>query len=782
MGKENYSFIRVLGKGSFGAAFLVIRKSDGVELAAKEVRLEGLSREDREAAGREIQVISRLNHPNIVRYVEHFEQEGTLFIIMEYANGGDLYSSIQSRRGRLFTEEEVLHYFSQLCLALSYLHEQNVLHRDLKSQNVFLTKDNVVKLGDFGISAALRSAQELRETVCGTPYYFSPEMCLNQPYNSKSDVWALGCILYELATLRNAFDANNMYSLVRKILRGVYPPISPSFSLPLSNLISRMLQLHPERRPPVRDILRVPFIQRALRHLQEDLHSSLEGKSPTRHLPPPGCPPTSDPPVLLITPEFSPALGSPSAAVTASSHAKNDVMRGYYEGRREALLNKQRCYREELGLGSSLSLSTRPPLPSLTAVRGMADTRGEEGEVLEGKKRRAMGPLPLQPAPARMGRGRGGGGGGYRTGKGEQEQRKTKVESETAARATAFWQMRQEAAENKRRLRLALQEPVAHKEEVVREGGGEEKDLFSAFPVMASHVEKEGPSRDPPPVLEMPKRVEGKWRQLEAEDARGKDDLQIKTNPPPSDYRELAGAIAHTLEHLDQEEHHVTMNPTKEENTMASGEVVKTTKKDIARLPPGDAPSLSRRNGADETKRRGEGRYPVDTSVGKEPLLPATGKSRKEEEERRPVKEEGCAGSGGGWPTADPSVSSASPTHTSAPPERGGVYNASGATPECDPEWLLRMAEKLASPVCPPTTAHGDSLMYRIEKLRLYLEKEMGEDHLLAVYKAMSNITENEEEEDMMLKGANGFSAAQLQQFIPLITQLIVCEDMLNES
>jgi NIMA (never in mitosis gene a)-related kinase len=275
---ENYTQIRVLGKGSFGAAWLVKRKKDGAQLVAKEVRLANMKKEEKDAAKHEISMLRSLSHPNITSYVDHFEHKGSLFIVMEFANGGDLYTKVQSRRGVRFSEREVLHYFCQLTLALYHMHEKRVLHRDLKSQNVFLTADGVVKLGDFGISTVLRNTYELKRTVCGTPYYFSPELCLSKPYNNKSDIWALGCILYELTTLNHAFDATSMKALVQKILRGVYPPIHASYSKELKDLIAAMLNIDPTKRPHIAAIVQLPFIRTALELLQREVKTAVVEK------------------------------------------------------------------------------------------------------------------------------------------------------------------------------------------------------------------------------------------------------------------------------------------------------------------------------------------------------------------------------------------------------------------------------------------------------------------------------------------------------------------------
>ena len=129
-----------------------------------------------------------------------------MVIAMEYCKGGDLRAILQQRAGILFPQDRILDWFVQLCLATKYIHNRHILHRDIKSQNIFLTEAGKIKLGDFGISKMLDNSKELANTCVGTPYYLSPEICQNKPYNSKSDVWALGCVLYEMASLKHPFE------------------------------------------------------------------------------------------------------------------------------------------------------------------------------------------------------------------------------------------------------------------------------------------------------------------------------------------------------------------------------------------------------------------------------------------------------------------------------------------------------------------------------------------------------------------------------------------------
>lgn len=137
---------------------------------------------------------------------------------------------LADRRGSPFPEHQILQWLVELCSALLYLHRRKILHRDLKLQNVFLASDDSVRLGDFGIARVLKHTFENARSVVGTPYYLSPEICESKPYNHKSDIWALGCILYELCAHRHAFEGDNITSLIRRILRGTIAPLPDEYS------------------------------------------------------------------------------------------------------------------------------------------------------------------------------------------------------------------------------------------------------------------------------------------------------------------------------------------------------------------------------------------------------------------------------------------------------------------------------------------------------------------------------------------------------------------------
>ena len=284
---QNYEQVKVLGEGGFGKAILARQKSDNKMCVIKEVRLSSLKQKDRNEALKEAKVLSSLNHPNIVKYITSFQERGCFYIVMEYADGGDLSQKIEKRRNKLFSEDEILHDFIQICLAIKYIHDRKILHRDLKTQNIFLTKKGDVKLGDFGIASVLEHTFQLCRTQIGTPYYLSPEICEGRSYNAKTDIWSLGCILYELCTLQHAFQAGNIKALMMNICRGKISPINRMYSDDLKALVRSMLTTDPKKRPSINQILSLHFIKSRLNSLldktildYEFSHTVLHGRKP----------------------------------------------------------------------------------------------------------------------------------------------------------------------------------------------------------------------------------------------------------------------------------------------------------------------------------------------------------------------------------------------------------------------------------------------------------------------------------------------------------------------
>ncbi|KAK1786136.1 hypothetical protein P4O66_017569, partial [Electrophorus voltai] len=269
---EKYEKVRVVGRGAFGIVHLCRRRTDGALVILKEIPVEQMTRDERLSAQNECQVLKLLNHPNIIEYYENFLEDKALMIAMEYAPGsGTLAEYIQKRCNSLLDEDTILHFFVQILLALYHVHNRLILHRDLKTQNILLDKHQMIlKIGDFGISKILVSKSKAY-TVVGTPCYISPELCEGKPYNQKSDIWALGCVLYELASLKRAFEAANLPALVLKIMSGTFAPISDRYSPELRSLILNMLNLDPSRRPQLNEIMALPICIRPLLNLYTDI-------------------------------------------------------------------------------------------------------------------------------------------------------------------------------------------------------------------------------------------------------------------------------------------------------------------------------------------------------------------------------------------------------------------------------------------------------------------------------------------------------------------------------
>ncbi|NXT84663.1 NEK3 kinase, partial [Zapornia atra] len=251
---EEYKVLKVLGEGSFGRALLVHHTSSDQKYAMKEIRLP-MSSLDVENSRKEAVLLAKMKHPNIVAYKESFEVDGHLYIVMEYCDDGDLMQKIKHQRGKLFPEDTILHWFVQMCLGVKHIHDKRVLHRDIKSKNVFLTQNGKVKLGDFGSARLLAHPVSYACTYVGTPYYVPPEIWESMPYNNKSDIWSLGCILYELCTLRHPFQANSWKHLILKICKGSYNPLPSHYSYELHYLIKQMFKRNPKNRPSASTIL-----------------------------------------------------------------------------------------------------------------------------------------------------------------------------------------------------------------------------------------------------------------------------------------------------------------------------------------------------------------------------------------------------------------------------------------------------------------------------------------------------------------------------------------------
>ncbi|XP_023687494.2 serine/threonine-protein kinase Nek5 isoform X3 [Paramormyrops kingsleyae] len=289
---NNYEVVRKIGEGAFGKAFLVKAKDGGseTECVVKEINLRKMPVKEKEASRKEVILLSKMKHPNIVMFITSFEEKTNLYIVMEYCDGGDLMKRINMQRGVLFSEDQIVDWFVQICLGLKHIHDRKVLHRDIKAQNIFLTNNGMkAKLGDFGIARMLNNTMELARTCVGTPYYLSPEICENRPYNNKTDIWSLGCVLYELCSLKHAFEGSSLKQLVLRICRGSFKPIASRYSCNLRLLVTQLFKVSSRDRPSVNSVLKRPFLEKLIRkHLdaqmmaEEFSHTVLHRRSPPR--------------------------------------------------------------------------------------------------------------------------------------------------------------------------------------------------------------------------------------------------------------------------------------------------------------------------------------------------------------------------------------------------------------------------------------------------------------------------------------------------------------------
>nr|XP_019943683.1 PREDICTED: serine/threonine-protein kinase Nek3 [Paralichthys olivaceus] len=261
---ETYSVLRVIGEGSFGRALLVCCKNTQENYVLKEIQL-SKNRSKMENSRREAVLLSRMKHPNIVAFREAFEADDLLSIVMEFCSGGDLLQRIRLQKTMQFCLDDILRWFAQMCAGAKHIHDKRVLHRDLKSKNIFLTDNGTIKLGDFGSACILNSSKAYAHTYVGTPYYVAPEIWDNKPYNNKSDVWSLGCVLYELCTLRHPFQASSWKSLILKVCRGTYPPLPKHLPYELQYLVKHMFKTNPKDRPSLHTILTSHRVSKLLR-------------------------------------------------------------------------------------------------------------------------------------------------------------------------------------------------------------------------------------------------------------------------------------------------------------------------------------------------------------------------------------------------------------------------------------------------------------------------------------------------------------------------------------
>lgn len=266
--------VKQIGEGSFAKALLV-EASDGTQAVCKVMDISEASKKEAEDAAKEGRLLASLQHPFVVRYRDSFCEAGVLCLIMDFCEGGELAKQIRRarRNHQRIPEEQILRWFTQAMLSLKYIHDKHILHRDLKPANFFLTKTGSLKMGDFGIAKSMACTIAFAKTRIGTPYYLSPEVCQEKPYAWPSDMWSMGCILYEMCALQVPFDAHSISGLVQKICYGPLPIVPDSYSDFLRRLCRQLLDRDPKKRPSADEVLQLPEIQKVVRQMLEEVRS-----------------------------------------------------------------------------------------------------------------------------------------------------------------------------------------------------------------------------------------------------------------------------------------------------------------------------------------------------------------------------------------------------------------------------------------------------------------------------------------------------------------------------
>lgn len=271
----DYEVVKPIGKGKFAVVYRACRISDNETVALKRISVDSIDDKARDKCLKEVKLLQSLDHPNVIKYLDSFITDNDLVIVVEWAAAGDLKRQLRKaqERGVGFEERIIWKYFSQMCDAMLHLREKRIMHRDLKPANIFLTLDGTVKVGDLGLSRELSEHTVQAHSKVGTPLYMSPEVLRGDGYDFQSDIWSLGCMLYELAMLKSPFKSEglNLYSLFQKISQGDFQPLPENYSEDLRSLTYAMISTDAKDRPEIADVCKIAS---KMRQLTAEQHAS----------------------------------------------------------------------------------------------------------------------------------------------------------------------------------------------------------------------------------------------------------------------------------------------------------------------------------------------------------------------------------------------------------------------------------------------------------------------------------------------------------------------------
>ncbi|XP_031500830.1 MAP3K epsilon protein kinase 1-like [Nymphaea colorata] len=268
---DKYMLGDEIGKGAYGRVYKGLDLENGNYVAIKQVSLENIPQEDLNIIMQEIDLLKNLNHKNIVKYLGSFKTKTHLYIILEYVENGSLASIVKPNKFGPFPESLVAVYIAQVLEGLVYLHEQGVIHRDIKGANILTTKEGLVKLADFGVATKLTEADVNTHSVVGTPYWMAPEVIEMSGVSAASDIWSVGCTAIELLTcVPPYYDLQPMPALFR-IVQDDHPPIPDYLSPGITDFLLQCFRKDAMQRPDAKKLLMHPWIRNSRRALQSSL-------------------------------------------------------------------------------------------------------------------------------------------------------------------------------------------------------------------------------------------------------------------------------------------------------------------------------------------------------------------------------------------------------------------------------------------------------------------------------------------------------------------------------
>ena len=278
---EKYELIEIIGQGMYGKVYKSLNKYENKYYAIKTLNFQNISQKERLNIETEINLLQELKHPNIVLYKESFiDKNQNLNIVTTFCEGGDLYQKIFKSQKNYFQEKEIINALIQLLLGLSYIHDKKIVHRDIKTKNIFIQNEHTLRIGDFGIAKIFNSNNNNNKNtnlnkMVGTPLYMAPE-CFkqNKKYSYKSDIWSLGCCIYEMCNLKHAFEGQFFPAVSIKISEGKRLPLNKIYSKELRNVIDSMLNLNPRNRPTIASLIEKTFLKKYVAEYINDFISN----------------------------------------------------------------------------------------------------------------------------------------------------------------------------------------------------------------------------------------------------------------------------------------------------------------------------------------------------------------------------------------------------------------------------------------------------------------------------------------------------------------------------